>query len=82
MLISIQISGDADVIVIPHNRKLEDIKAEIVKEAVQTAVDRGALQDTVQVMELDVIPLQYVNNGAMRVVAKAVRSLCVSSVSF
>jgi hypothetical protein len=41
----------------------------------EKAVERGARQETVRVVTVEVVPLAYIANGAMRVVVKAVGEL-------
>lgn len=68
-----KISGDIDTIIVPGRRSHEEIKQNISQQAIDVAVQNGAQRSTVEVMEVDLIPLQYVNNGSIRAVAKAVR---------
>ncbi|KAF5355124.1 hypothetical protein D9756_005712 [Leucocoprinus leucothites] len=80
------ISGDVDTIIIPPtpNPSPEEITRLVdgVKhEAVKKAVERGAREETVRVVRVDVVPLAYVANGAMRVVVKAVGELGVEKVN-
>lgn len=69
-----KISGDIDTILVPGKVSHEEIKQSISQQAVDIAVHNGAERSTVEVMEVDLIPLQYVNNGSIRAVAKAVRA--------
>ena len=68
-----KISGDIDTIIVPGRQSHEEIKQNISQQAIDVAVQNGAQRSTVEVMEVDLIPLQYVNNGSIRAVAKAVR---------
>lgn len=68
-----KISGDIDTIIVPGRTPYEEIKRDISEQATDMAVRNGAQRDTVEVMEVDLIPLQYMTNGSLRAVAKAVR---------
>lgn len=70
-----KISGDVDTIIVPEQTPYEEIKRKISQQAIDIAVRNGAQRDTVEVMEVDLIPLQYMTNGSLRAVAKAVRIL-------
>jgi len=69
-----KISGDIDTIIVPGQTTHEEIKRRISQQAIDIAIQNRAQRDTVEVMEVDLIPLQYTTNGAVRAVAKAVRS--------
>lgn len=43
------------------------------QEAIQAACRKGALPETVEIVETEVIPLQYVSHGECRTIVKAVR---------
>lgn len=68
-----KISGDIDTIIVPEQTRYEEIKQKISQQAIDIAVQNGAQRSTVEVMEVDLIPLQYMTNGSLRAVAKAVR---------
>jgi N-methylhydantoinase A/oxoprolinase/acetone carboxylase beta subunit len=68
-----KISGDIDTIIVPEQTPYEEIKRNISQQAIDIAVRNGAQLNTVEVMEVDLIPLQYMTNGSLRAVAKAVR---------
>ncbi|KEF51868.1 uncharacterized protein A1O9_12206 [Exophiala aquamarina CBS 119918] len=70
-----KISGDVDTIIVPGQTPYEEIKRNISQQAIEIAVQNGAQRNTVQVMEVDLIPLQYMTNGSLRAVAKAVGQL-------
>jgi N-methylhydantoinase A/oxoprolinase/acetone carboxylase beta subunit len=67
-----KISGDIDIIVMPGNKTDVDILGDISAQATNIAVSNGAHPDTVDIVELDLIPIQYSANGGVRAIAKAV----------
>lgn len=68
-----QVSGEIDRIVIPNGRSREDITDSLQKEAIDLAHRNGAHIGSVKVVEMELLPLQYVTNDAFRAVIKAVR---------
>lgn len=70
-----KISGEVDVIIIPGPKTHEEIETELKSQARELAIKNGAQATSVEVVELDVIPVQYVTNNAVRGVAKAVGEL-------
>ncbi|RFU35526.1 hypothetical protein B7463_g800, partial [Scytalidium lignicola] len=70
-----KISGDVDIIIIPGAKTHEEIEADLKSQAIVSAIENGAQHASVEVVELDVIPIQYVTNNAVRGVAKAVGEL-------
>lgn len=70
-----KVSGEIDRIIIPNGRSHSDIVKDLKTEAVDLAHLNGARLGSVEVMELELIPLQYTANNAVRAVCKAVSSL-------
>ncbi|KIV91366.1 hypothetical protein PV10_05911 [Exophiala mesophila] len=70
-----KISGEIDIIVTPGGQTSEEIKSSICQRAIDLAIENGAARDTVEVLEVDLIPLPYTSDGAVRAVAKAVGEL-------
>lgn len=68
-----KISGEIDIIVTPGGQTSEEIKSSICRQAIAMAIENGAERETVKVLEVDLIPLPYTSDGAVRAVAKAVR---------
>ena len=70
-----KISGDIDNIIIPGLKTHEEIEADLKSEALALAIKNGAQPSSVEVVDLEIIPIQYVTNNAVRAVAKAVGEL-------
>ncbi|CAM1505875.1 Fc.00g115120.m01.CDS01 [Cosmosporella sp. VM-42] len=70
-----KVSGEVDRIVIPDGRSHADIVEDLKAEAITLAHRNGARLGSVKVMELELIPLQYVTNNAVRAVVKATGDL-------
>ncbi|KAI1621965.1 putative Hydantoinase/oxoprolinase, partial [Exophiala viscosa] len=70
-----KISGDVDSIIIPGQKTHEEIKNNISARATDIAITNGAQPGTVEILDLDLIPIQYTNNGAVRAIAKGVGDL-------
>ena len=70
-----KISGDVDIIIIPGAKTHEEIESDLKSQALALAIKNGAEPTSVVVVDLEVIPIQYVTNNAVRGVAKAVGEL-------
>jgi hypothetical protein len=72
-----QVSGEVDRVFsyekLGRERALEDARA----EAVRGAVAAGAAADTVNVVDVEELPLQYLPGGAVRIRVKAVGDLAL-----
>ncbi|KAF4345368.1 hydantoinase oxoprolinase [Fusarium beomiforme] len=68
-------SGEVDRIIIPDGRRHSDIMEDLKAEALQEAYRNGARAGSAEVVELELIPLQYTTNNAVRAIAKAVGEL-------
>jgi N-methylhydantoinase A/oxoprolinase/acetone carboxylase beta subunit len=70
-----QVSGEVDRIfpydTVGRDRALQDART----EAIGGAVAAGALPDTVQILDVEELPLQYLPGGAVRIRVKAVGDL-------
>ncbi|KAK0756333.1 hypothetical protein N5P37_011248 [Trichoderma harzianum] len=67
-----KVSGEVDRIIIPNGRSHEEIIDEIKSESLALAQRNGARPGHIEVTEIDLIPVQYVTNNAVRAIAKAV----------
>ena len=70
-----QVSGAVDGVFDVASRGREAVLAEVKAQAIQNAVNAGAKENTVEVVELEEIPLAYLPSNAVRVRAKAVGEL-------
>lgn len=68
-----KVSGSIDVIKVMENLDEEEVVNSVCEEAKQRAIEAGADPATVRIIELDNMPLQYVQMRASRIVARAVR---------
>ncbi|KAM0277380.1 hypothetical protein ACHAQH_005820 [Verticillium albo-atrum] len=62
-----KISGEVDVIEILEDRDEKEVVAAACQKAIDQAICKGAAAEDVSVVEINKIPLQYVDNGAMRI---------------
>lgn len=69
-----QVSGEIDCIHVPNNEKYEQTIKRVKSQAIAKAQLNGAQFRGIEVVELEIIPLQYANNGAVRAIVKAVRN--------
>ncbi|OLN87316.1 Hydantoin utilization protein A 3 [Colletotrichum chlorophyti] len=72
-----KVSGEVDVIEILEGRDEKTVVAATCQKAVDLAIQKGAAADDVRVVEVNKMPLQYVDNGAMRIQIRAVGKLSV-----
>lgn len=70
-----KIAGDIDIIIIPGSKTHSDIEADLKSQALALAIKNGAEQTSIEVVDMEVIPIQYVTNNAVRGIAKAVGEL-------
>ncbi|KAK7437589.1 hypothetical protein VKT23_018487 [Stygiomarasmius scandens] len=66
------VSGEVDTIEIMQGKTLSDVLERIKEEAKANAVKNGADPETVRVVEVSVLPVQYVTNQATRLIVRAV----------
>lgn len=72
-----KVSGEVDVIEILEGRDEKAVVAATCQKAIDIAIQKGAAPDDVRIVEVNKMPLQYVDNGAMRIQVRAVGKLCV-----
>lgn len=72
-----KVSGEVDVIEILEGRDEKAVVAATCQKAIDIAIQKGAAADDVRIVEVNKMPLQYVDNGAMRIQVRAVGKLCV-----
>ncbi|OBR05669.1 hydantoinase [Colletotrichum higginsianum IMI 349063] len=72
-----KVSGEVDVIEILEGRDEKAVVAATCQKAIDIAVQKGAAAQDVRVVEVNKMPLQYVDNGAMRIQVRAVGKLRV-----
>ncbi|KAF8583161.1 Hydantoinase/oxoprolinase [Ramaria rubella] len=72
------VAGELDTIEILQDQNLSDVLDRCKKEAIARAVRAGAKFETVKVVEVENLPVQYVTNKATRIIVKAVGELDLS----
>lgn len=72
-----KVSGEVDVIEILEGRDEKAVVSATCQKAIDIAIQKGAAPDDVRIVEVNKMPLQYVDNGAMRIQVRAVGKLCV-----
>jgi N-methylhydantoinase A/oxoprolinase/acetone carboxylase beta subunit len=72
-----KVSGDIDVVEILAGRSERVVVQAACEKAIDQAVQKGASRDEVQIVEINKMPLQYVNNGAIRLQVRAVGPLAI-----
>ena len=70
-----KVSGEVDRIIIANDRSHTEIMQQLKEEAIDLALSNGALPGHVRVTEMDLIPVQYTSNNAVRAIVKAVSSV-------
>jgi N-methylhydantoinase A/oxoprolinase/acetone carboxylase beta subunit len=70
-----QIGGEVDRIFAAAGRSHEQLMDEAKQEAVEKAVAAGATRSTVQVVDVDEVPISYLPGNAVRIRVKAVGEL-------
>ncbi|ESK98388.1 hydantoinase [Moniliophthora roreri MCA 2997] len=66
------VSGEVDTIEVLQGRSLPDVLERIKTEARRKCVETGAKQESVKVVEVQVLPVQYVTNQATRIIVRAI----------
>lgn len=74
-----QISGEVDRVYSLENRSRESALDEAKEEASAKAVEAGANPDTVQIVDVEDVPLTYLPGNATRIRVKAVGDLTLSA---
>lgn len=70
-----QISGEVDIIVSTEKETLETYLEKVEKMAIDAAIKAGAVPESVELTELNSIPLGYMSSHALRIMAKAAGTL-------
>ncbi|KAJ5387880.1 hydantoinase/oxoprolinase [Penicillium cosmopolitanum] len=71
-----RVSGVIDTVIDTSNRTVKDAQEEVSELATKRAISNGARPDTVQIAEVTILPIQYVEAKA-RIVVRAVGELDV-----
>ncbi|KAJ5785200.1 uncharacterized protein N7503_010412 [Penicillium pulvis] len=69
-----RVSGVIDTVVDTSNQSIKEAQDAVVKLAIQKAIENGAKPETIQVAEITMLPIQYVDAKA-RIVVRAVGEL-------
>ncbi|KAJ5980235.1 hypothetical protein N7481_007533 [Penicillium waksmanii] len=72
-----KVAGEVDFIEILADQDENAILEKAKSQAIDAAVARGADRESVRIVAIDKIPLQYVTNKATRLIVKAVGSLAI-----
>ncbi|KXH68070.1 hydantoinase [Colletotrichum salicis] len=72
-----KVSGEVDIIEILEGRDEKAVVAATCQKAIELAIQKGAAAEDVVVVKVNKMPLQYVENGAMRIQVRAVGKLSV-----
>jgi hypothetical protein len=72
-----KVAGEIDFIEILADQDENAILEKAKRQAIDAAVSRGAERDSVRIVAIDKIPLQYVTNKATRLIVKAVGTLAI-----
>ncbi|KAI0795456.1 DUF917-domain-containing protein [Abortiporus biennis] len=70
-----KVAGEIDVIEFLQGRKVEDVIEGIKIRAIEKAISAGAAADTVKIVEVNNLPVQYVTNQATRIIVRAAGEL-------
>ncbi|KAH7305301.1 hypothetical protein B0I35DRAFT_114868 [Stachybotrys elegans] len=71
-----KISGSVDMVVVPTENSTMDAQIEAAKAlAADRCVAAGGNRDTLEVVEIESIPISYVTNGATRLIVRVVADL-------
>ncbi|KAF4620352.1 hypothetical protein D9613_001202 [Agrocybe pediades] len=73
------VSGEIDTIEILHGKSLSGAIERIKQQAVDNAVQTGADRASTRIVDINVLPVQYVTNQATRIIVRAVGDLDFSS---
>ncbi|EPQ56795.1 hypothetical protein GLOTRDRAFT_92967 [Gloeophyllum trabeum ATCC 11539] len=69
------VSGEVDTIEILEDKKLEEVVDKAKALAIERAVQNGAKRETVKVVEVENLPVQYITIKATRLIVRAVGEL-------
>ncbi|KAI0072072.1 DUF917-domain-containing protein [Panus rudis PR-1116 ss-1] len=70
-----KVAGEIDTIEFLQGRVISDVIEEIKSRAITQAIEAGADPDSVEVVEVNNLPVQYVTNQATRIIVKAAGEL-------
>ncbi|KAH7310665.1 hypothetical protein B0I35DRAFT_358305 [Stachybotrys elegans] len=74
-----KVSGDIDVVEVMAGRQESEVVEAARQRAIDLAVKKGASRDSVEIVEVNKMPLQYTNNAAIRIQIRAVGKLEIPS---
>ncbi|KAF7797056.1 hypothetical protein EIP86_008248 [Pleurotus ostreatoroseus] len=74
-----KVAGEVDTIEILQGRAIDDVIDDIKQQAFERAVQSGAKPESVQIVEVNNLPVQYVTNQATRIIVKAAGDLAIES---
>ncbi|KAF8524144.1 Hydantoinase/oxoprolinase [Hysterangium stoloniferum] len=69
------VAGELDTVEILQDRTLEEVIEQCKAKAIERAVQAGAKPETVRIVEVENLPVQYVLNKATRLIIRAVGEL-------
>ncbi|KAF9481135.1 DUF917-domain-containing protein [Pholiota conissans] len=69
------VSGEVDTIEILQGRSLPEALERIKQRAIEEAIKTGAVRGSVGVVDVNILPVQYVTNQATRIIVRAVGEL-------
>ncbi|KAL3459357.1 hydantoinase/oxoprolinase [Aspergillus heterothallicus] len=72
-----KVSGDIDIVEMLEEKDEKAVVEAACQKAIDIAVSKGAARETVRVVEVNKMPLQYMHQGAMRIQIRAVGPLAV-----
>lgn len=73
-----RISGQIDVVKVLEGQDEDKVVEEVCEEAKRIAIDSGADPESVTIVTIENMPLQYVQMRASRIVVRAVSRLVIS----
>lgn len=76
-----QISGEVDRIYNIEDGNREEAFADARKIATQNAINAGADEQSVEIINLESVPLQYLPNGATRIICRAIGDLNMKGIA-
>lgn len=70
-----KISGAVDQVAVPGEKSIDQFLEEAKSLAIKRCVEAGGKRETTEIVEIDVVPLSYVTNGATRLMVRVVADL-------
>ncbi|RDW87443.1 hypothetical protein BP5796_03137 [Coleophoma crateriformis] len=77
-----KISGTVDTTVVPSEKTIDELIEEAKTLAMQRCIAAGGDQRSIEIVEIEVVPISYTTNGATRVVIRVVGDLVQTSTGF